>query len=408
MVLLQQLKKSDFWIKWCLFNFFIVAFVGVLMRYNILYSLPVLEHKYLLQSHSHFAFYGWVSAAIYTLVYYYFKRFNISTNFLKYEIIMLLNQVGAFGMLLSFLYGGYYWLSIIFSSLSFFAGVLYFIFIITDTKKCDNVALIWLKTGGFFAVFSAIGIFGLSYFTSRREEFEVLFRASTYFYLHFQYNGFFLFSCIGLFLLYLQTQEIYLSKKLNKIIITLLFIGAFFGYGLSTLWIKTPKLVLIFWFIIAFIQLYGAGLFIGFVKQKFKDFKFKNNSLQILFIVFSFAFLLKFLLPFLSLFPTLSTYVFYNLNIILAYLHLVLLVGFSVFLVWQLLVTFKPNFSLFLIFSIYLLVGSILLNEFFLIVLGLTALVTFSFSSAPFWLFFSALLILISIYFLIYSLKKTY
>ncbi|UYW01458.1 hypothetical protein K5I29_00460 [Flavobacterium agricola] len=406
MMLAQQIKNTNFWFKWCLFNFLLVALVGVLMRYNIWQGLLVFQHKFMQQSHSHFAFYGWVSAAIYALVYYYFKKLQLAVGFLKYELIMVVNQIGAYGMLFSFLKGGYYGLSIFFSALSFLAGVLYFIFLVRDTAKQQNTAFIWLKVGAFFAVFSSIGIFGLSYFTSKRETFEVLYRASMYFYLHFQYNGFFLFSCLGLFFLYLQSSNIHLPYKKNKNILYLLAVGTFFGYGLSTLWIETPRLLLLFWFFIAAIQLYSAYLLVSFVYQNKKLLLSTNTILRLFFWVFSAVFVLKFILPFLSLFPTLTAIAFFNLNIVMAYLHLILLVGFSVFLVWYIFIAYQPKFTPLFTCSVYLLLLSILLNELFLAFAGATALFNFSFITAPFWLFVSGFLILVALFFVFLLMKK--
>lgn len=406
MHVILRLKSTDFWLKWAVFNFSIVAALGALMRYNILYSLPIFQHKFMQQSHSHFAFYGWVSACIYALVYYFFKEQNLTIRFGKYRMMMLINQIGAFGMLFSFLYGGYYWLSIAFSSLSFMAGIAYFIFIIRDTKGLTSAPYIWLKCGGFFAVLSVIGIFGLAYFTSRKEIFDVWYRASTYFYLHYQYNGFFLFSCIGLFLFYLQKLNIYIPLKQNKRILLFLFFGAFFGYGLSTLWIETSRLYTSFWILVALVQLYGAYLLIGFALRYSAQLKKQTVLQRILYAVFGFVFWLKFILPFLSTIPVFTQTVFFNMNIVMAYLHLILLVGISLFLIWLVLDVYKARPTFIYNFSVCLLFFGILLNEVLLAALGLTAFVDFTFVHAQYWLFVSALIILVAISMLFIALRK--
>ena len=229
-----MVKNFNIWLKLCVFNFSIVSVIGVMMRYNIAFSLSGFSHKFMQESHSHFAFYGWVSATIYLFVTKYLSENFNKFNLRKYQYLMISNQIGSYGMLFTFLYGGYFWLSIVFSSIALFTGFAYYIFLLIDTKSNKNPEIIWLKSAAFFAVFSSIGIFGLAYFSSRKEEFDTLFRASTYFYLHYQYNGFFLFSCIGLLLISLKKYAIqipFLNSKyalLFASIVIMFSIGIFF------------------------------------------------------------------------------------------------------------------------------------------------------------------------------------
>ncbi|WP_299178207.1 hypothetical protein, partial [uncultured Chryseobacterium sp.] len=162
------MKNFNFWLKLCLFNFFIVSVVGVMMRYNLAFSLPGFSHKFMQESHSHFAFYGWVSAGIYLFVTKYLTENNSGIAVSKYRFLQIFNQIGSYGMLITFLYGGYFWLSIVFSSVALFTGFAYYLFLLIDLRKNKNPETIWLKSGAFFATWSAIGIFGLGYFSARK------------------------------------------------------------------------------------------------------------------------------------------------------------------------------------------------------------------------------------------------
>ena len=51
--------KTTFWIRFSIFNLMLVALIGLLMRYKILFEFPLLDQKSLQHSHSHFAFAGW-------------------------------------------------------------------------------------------------------------------------------------------------------------------------------------------------------------------------------------------------------------------------------------------------------------------------------------------------------------
>ena len=398
------MKNFNFWLKICVFNFFVVSVIGVMMRYNMAFSLPGFNHKFMQESHSHFAFYGWVSAGIFLFVTKYLSENFPKINLAKYQYLMISNQIGSYGMLFTFLYGGYFWLSIVFSSIALFTGFAYFIFLLIDTKSNKNPEIMWLKSGAFFATFSAIGIFGLAYFSSKKEEFDVLFRASTYFYLHYQYNGFFIFSCIGLLLISLIKLRIEIEEKLNKTIFYLLFFGCFLGYGLSILWIEMNPIFYGFFILISIVQLFGAILFLNCIR-KTDLFNNQNFIQKLLISVFGFAFILKFLLQGLSAIPALGIFAFSNINIVIAYLHLVLLMGISLFLIWKILQLVEIEFNKLLKFSILLLVFGIVCNEIVLALSGIFSIFYIPFLSAKYWLLFVSVVIMFSIGIFIKSLK---
>jgi hypothetical protein len=368
------------------------------------FSLSGFNHKFMQESHSHFTFYGWVSAGIFLFVTKYLSENYPKINLKKYQYLMISNQIGSYGMLFTFLYGGYFWLSIVLSSIALFTGFAYFIFLLIDTKSNKNPEIMWLKSGAFFATFSAIGIFGLAYFSSKKEEFDVLFRASTYFYLHYQYNGFFIFSCIGLLLISLKKLGIEIEEKLNKTIFYLLFFGCFLGYGLSILWIEMNPIFYGFFILISIVQLFGAILFLNWIR-KTDLFNNQNFIQKLLISVFGFAFILKFLLQGLSAIPALGVFAFININIVISYLHLVLLMGISLFLIWKILQLVEIEFNKLLKFSILLLVFGIVCNEIVLALSGIFSIFYIPFLSAKYWLLFVSVVIMFSIGIFIKSLK---
>src|SRR6266542_3878829 len=71
--------RFDKWIKIPFLNLLIVSFIGVTLRYKIAFPLPFVEQKYLLHAHSHFAFTGWLSQLLMTLIvkYIFIQHKNI-------------------------------------------------------------------------------------------------------------------------------------------------------------------------------------------------------------------------------------------------------------------------------------------------------------------------------------------
>src|ERR1700681_3055010 len=94
----QTIKR---WATLSLLNFVIVSFASVLRRYKIAFRLPLINYEYLLNAHSHFAFAGWISMALFTAFVYILPE-NRATVKKSYQYQFNLAQIANFGMLFSF------------------------------------------------------------------------------------------------------------------------------------------------------------------------------------------------------------------------------------------------------------------------------------------------------------------
>src|SRR4051794_10324701 len=110
-------KVVQKWIHIAFVNLLIVALLGVIMRYKIAYSLPLIDQKNFLQAHSHFAFTGWITQLLMILMIVFLKLHLPSCSFKKYEYILVANLISAYGMLVTFPWEGYAFFSITFSTL---------------------------------------------------------------------------------------------------------------------------------------------------------------------------------------------------------------------------------------------------------------------------------------------------
>ena len=351
----SRYQPLRWWYRFCLLNFAVVAALGLLLRLHYFYPIPGTGYKYLLDAHSHFAFYGWVTECIYVFVADYISKISPhSIPFYKY--LLIFNCLASYGMLFSFFAGGYYWLSIIFSSVALLCSITYCIRLILDTRGLPFPAIRWLRAGALFAVLSSAGIFGIAY-TVRVSGWEDYFRASTYFYLHYQYNGMFLFSCVGL-LLHLFPAATLSARPYHRWNFYSLAFGCFFGYGLSILWMDVGEFSRKFFTAISFFQLFGAAMLSGWVWRH--RYELPMHLRNVFFGIFGLAFLLKFILQMVSSLEIFQPFIFGDRSAVVAYLHLVLLMGVSVFFLWRLSAvlfgTKKPH-------SIGVLVFAIILNQ---------------------------------------------
>jgi len=399
--------KLTFWLKFSVFNLFIVALLGVMMRYKIAYSLPWLDQKNVQEAHSHFAFYGWITTVIYVLIMRYLQEILPKISIKKYENIVISNLIASFGMLAAFIYGGYFWLSIAFSTLALLVSFAFFFFLLKDLKAVKEHSKIWFLSGLFFAVLSSLGVFYLAYMMGSGNINQDYYLASTYYYLHFQYNGFFIFSCIGFLLYSLREVGAEISEKDNKMVFWTMFLGCLIGYGLSVLWMKLPIWIFAVIVLGTILQTFGAVKLYLIVKSNWEKLVLNWSPMQRFVLIFAgFAFAVKIILQLGSNIPAVNQFAFGFRNIVIAYLHLVLLMCISTYLVSQILATNYFLIKKGLINGLKLFLLGIFLNE---VILGLMGIFSIKYISIPFaahGLLCASLLMLISVLMMLFSLKS--
>ena len=399
--------QRSFWLKFSVFNFLIVALLGVTMRYKILYSMPFLDQKHLQEAHSHFAFYGWITNVIYVLILNYMHKINAQIALKKYEKLIVVNLIASFTMLGAFLYGGYFWASIAGSTVALLCSFVFFFFFVRDAKKIQDFSKLWFLAGLFFAVISSVGVFNLGYMMMSKTATQDLYLASEYYYLHFQYNGFFIFSCIGFLLFSMKQAGSGISEKQNKLIFWLLFIGCVIGYGLSVLWMKMPVSIFAVIVVATIMQTIGAVLLFVFIKKNWTNLVLKWSAMHRFVLLYAgFAFAVKIALQLGSTIPALNQFAFGFRNVVIAYLHLVLLMCIATFLVNQILATHYFTITNKLLMGFKLLLLGIFLNE---LVLGLMGVFSIKYISIPFaneMLLGVSLLMFASIFWIFLHLKS--
>ncbi len=399
--------KLTFWLKFSVFNLFIVALLGVMMRYKIAYSLPWLDQKNVQEAHSHFAFYGWITTVIYVLIMRYLQRILPNVSIKKYENLVIANLIASFGMLAAFIYGGYFWLSIAFSTLALLVSFAFFFFLLKDLKAVKEHSKIWFLSGLFFAVLSSLGVFYLAYMMGSGNINQDYYLASTYYYLHFQYNGFFIFSCIGFLLYSLREVGAEISEKDNKMVFWTMFLGCLIGYGLSVLWMKLPIWIFAVIVLGTILQTFGAVKLYLIVKSNWEKLVLNWSPMQRFVLIFAgFAFAVKIILQLGSNIPAVNQFAFGFRNIVIAYLHLVLLMCISTYLVSQILATNYFLIKKGLINGLKLFLLGIFLNE---VILGFMGIFSIKYIAIPFaahGLLCASLLMLISVLMMLFSLKS--
>lgn len=363
------------WIKISLFNLLVVSMIGVVLRYKIAFSFPWIDQKHLLHGHSHFAFSGWLSQVLMALLVAQLPKRGLQVQEKKYNILLSVNLISSYGMLASFPYQGYGIYSIFFSTLSIITAYCFAIVYWRDINSATakNPSGSWFKAGLFFNAVSSAGAFALAIMMANKTTHQNWYLAAIYFFLHFQYNGWFFFACMGL--LVDSLNDIAPHVAALKKAFTVFALACIPAYLLSTLWMKLPFPVYAIVIAAAIAQVIGWFWLMRFIIRHYHLIKNNLPAITRWIIGFSLlAFSIKFLLQLGSVIPVLSTLAFGFRPVVIGYLHLVLLGCISLFILGYLSAHGFISMGKITRMAIIIFVSGIILNELLLLVQGVCAM----------------------------------
>jgi hypothetical protein len=314
--------------------FFLASSMGVLLRYMLVYPVERLTFSYLLHGHSHVMFLGWVFNLLFLGFVIEFIDEERSSVFKK---LFWIFQVLVVGMAISFPLQGYGLYSIILSTLHTVIALLYIILFFKYAKKGSGLALWLAKVSLVLFVFSSFGPFYLGYLKASGDQPSDHYQLAIYFYLHFQYNGFFFFGILALFIKIIENSVS--PEQLHQLSIgCILFVVAVVpAYILSTLWTKPGLTFNLLGFAAGLLQIAGLVIFCRPLRGIIKTDQLRGMRLKhILSIVFV-ALVLKFILQVLSAHPGIAIFAYDFRPLVIAYLHLVLVSVVTLFLIFWLI-----------------------------------------------------------------------
>ncbi len=370
------------WLQVSFINLLIVALIGIILRIKIALPFPFFEQQYLLHGHSHFAFAGWVTQVLMVLMVQYLSQYRGEDCFKNYRLLLYGNLITAYGMLVFFALQGYGFGSICFSTLSIINSYFFAIRYWKDLNRVtyNSPGHPWFKAALLFYVLSSLGAFSLAYMMANKIMFQNGYLASVYFFLHFQYNGWFFFAGMGL--LISKLEKIMAATKQLKIIFGLFSFACIPAYFLSALWMPLPRVI--YWLVIASAigQVAGWLLLINlFVKNKTAIKQVFPGKGRKLLLLAGIALTIKLLLQLGSTHPALSQLAFGFRPIVIGYLHLVLLGVITIFIFGYIISMNLLAVGKHYITGIWIFVSGIIINEILLMLQGVTGL---SYTIIPF------------------------
>jgi len=316
-------------LRFSFFNLLLVSLIGLLMRSFSFFNSFLLEYKNILHGHSHFAFGGWVMPILLALFLKSFPELAEKVSYQHWRNITVLMLTSAYGMLLSFPVEGYKAVSITFSTLSIASGYYMAIMIWKAMRGTElKTSHRFIKWALIYFVISAIGPFATGPLIAMGKQGSPIYFDAIYFYLHFQYNGFFAFLILAFF--YRQFEE---KKNMEhgKKVFAFFNLACVLTYALSLLWNQPPVIFNVIGGIGAFLQLIG----LVYLLKDIRSIQWKKSWINYLLLFSLVAFSVKIILQFFSAFPVVASLAYHQRNFVIAYLHLVLLGFISAFIFAQ-------------------------------------------------------------------------
>ncbi len=308
-------------------NFFAATVLGAILRFAFVEEITWIDYRNVLHGHSHVAMLGWLYLGIYALLIHYFlPKEKQASKF--YKRLFWLTEAAVVGMFFTFPILGYTGIPIFFSGLHIIFSYAFMWRFLKDVASATKgtVSFRFVRAALWFMVLSTLALWSLPVIMAMDMKGSALFYATVQFYLHFQFNGWFIYAALGLFFKVLENKGIQLPRGRVNIFFYLLTISCLLTYVLAVTW-STP-LPFLFWINSAGVAIQFAALYCfsliyrdlrTFLKERFSGWIFYLLLLSLV------CFVLKIIIQTAIIIPQLATVAYTIRNFVLAFVHLLLL-----------------------------------------------------------------------------------
>ena len=305
--------------------FLLIACLGVFLRLFMVVNISV-NYKYLVHAHSHIALLGWVYTALIVLIYkMYLSKRSIEKKYIR---IFWWTQLTVIGMLISFPFTGYALFSILFSTLFLIMSYVYawlvFKHVPKDQKETHSYKFI--RVALWYMIVSSLGPWALGIIMNTLGSSSDLYRIAIYFYLHFQYNGWFIIALLGGFFYIIEHYNLEIDNRLFRSFFWFFNLGVIATFFISLLWMGQNLWIHCISILGAIFQIIGFGILVKMILPIWKNMKQKSTGLFIFLIRFvSFLLFAKLILQLLGSFPYFASIISSNIDFVIGYIHWIFL-----------------------------------------------------------------------------------
>ena len=331
----QTSRLPRIWLLVSLINLFLAACLGAILRFVFVTEIPGVSYTHFMHAHSHTAMLGWLYLALFALMIRFYLP-NEEGVYRRYNRLFWLTQLSVFGMLVSFIYQSYGPVSIAFSSLH---GILSYIFVykfwrdLGKPSPANRISFKFAKASMFFLILSTLTLWAMPIVIIIGESRSALYYASVQFYLHFQFNGWFIFGILGLLFYFLESKSVSFSEKGANLFFRLLVISCLLTYVLAVTWSNPIQALFYINSAGVIIQLAALVIFISVLWPVLPEIKKHFSGITFTLIgVSGICFLAKILIQSAVIIPSIAQVGYTIRNYVLGFLHLMLLGMVSCFL----------------------------------------------------------------------------
>ena len=260
------MKKS--WLITCLINFCLAILMAIGLRSAYVFNSDF-NYTYLLHAHSHTVMLGWCYLAVYTFIVANFIPKKLRDK-PKYNRLFWLTQISVLGMAVTFPITGYALFSIIFSTLHILCSYYFVYLIFKDHRSKSLIETKLLHAALIFMAVSTIGVWFLGPIASTGAKDSPFYNTAIQFFLHFQFNGWFMLAVFALFIHKVQRLKIALSQKTFNQFYLCTVIGIVLTFALPLSWFFDGNLFRTINSIGLLFQFVGMVYFFILLKPHFK------------------------------------------------------------------------------------------------------------------------------------------
>lgn len=287
------------------------------MRFVFLVPLPI-NYTFLLHAHSHVAMLGWAYLLIYVLLVHFFIPKEKQKNPI-YNRLFWFTEFSVIGMMVSFPIQGYALFSIIFSTLHILSSYVFCWLVWRDGDRGKSGDQKLLLTALFFMFFSTLGVWCLGPAVKTLGKQSDLYQIAIQFFLHFQFNGWFLFAVLALFLKQFKEQ---IQHNVFKKFFVLLIIGTFLTLAFPISWYIKNEILVGINTLGVLLQAVAFFCFFRIVKSQRSIFKTLNKNAKIVYAMALCSLSLKIGIQLLVLMPDIALFSHQIRNFVIGFIHL--------------------------------------------------------------------------------------
>ncbi len=314
-------KQTHFALSYFLF----IALLGVLLRLFQVTDVPF-DYRHLVHTHSHVALLGWVYTGFSVLIYkLYLYNSSIES---KFNRLFWATQLTVVGMLITFPFMGYALFSILFSSLFILCSYILARLVFKNTSEINKQSYSYrcIRMALWYMILSSIGPWSLGVIMSTLGNASDLYRNAIYFYLHFQYNGWFIMCIFAVLFYILEQKQVNIPKKVFIRFISLINFGILATFGVSLLWMSPPYWVYLVSGIGGVSQIIAFGILLSGLRPFWHRIKTVLSPLfRHVLKGLGVAYGVKLGLQLLGAFPDISSIISVNTDFIIGYIHWIFL-----------------------------------------------------------------------------------